>query len=363
MTLYQSVPIADNGPYYARKVAKHARTRRAQEALTSALQLTWGADFDPDEGGLERVRQAVDNATAQAQAGGTARWLAEAVYETVDMLEQPLPPDEITPPYADLRDIVPALRPGQLVTVAARPAIGKTLVAGDFARWAALRLGLPVAWFTLEMSRDEIITRIISAEARVDQEHLQRRSCTEREWDRVAETVTMLGESRLLIDDKSGCTLPHIRAGLQKMSRTAPPRLVIVDYLQLAASPGAPSRQEEVSRLARGLKDLAKDLGVPVLMAAQLNRNPESRHDKKPIQADLRESGEIENSSDVVILLHREDAYEPESPRAGQMDLIVTKHRNGRTGQCTVSFQGKFSRCADMAPAEWTPSSALGAAA
>jgi replicative DNA helicase len=145
--------------------------------------------------------------------------------------------------------------------------------------------------------------------------------------------------------------------------------MAVVDYVQLAESPGAPSRQEEVSRLARGLKDIAKRYAMPVVMAAQLNRNPELRHDKRPLQADLRESGEIENSSDIIILLHREDYYEPETTRAGEMDLIVTKNRNGRSGvTVTVTFQGPFCRCVDLArvpvPDEkWTAHSALGGAA
>ena len=154
----------------------------------------------------------------------------------------------------------------------------------------------------------------------------------------------------MLIDEKGGANLAHVRSALRAMQRTAMPALVVFDYIQLGSSPGAASRQEEVSKLARGFKDIAMDFGVPVLQTAQLNRNPESRADKRPLQADLRESGEIENSSDIVILLHREDYYEPESPRAGQMDLIVTKNRNGRLGQCTVTFQGRFCRCMDLAP-------------
>jgi replicative DNA helicase len=347
--LVAAVAVAENGPYYAQRVAEHARTRRAQQGLTRALQITSSPGFSPAED-MDRVRQAVDEATGQDAATGTAAWLADAVRDTVDALERPLPSDQVVPPYADLRGIVLALRPGQLITVAARPSIGKTLVVGDFARHAALKLGLPVAWFSLEMSRDEIILRTIAAHARVDLERLQLRTLSEPEWDRVMLAAKEFGESHVLIDDKCGSNLAHVRSSLRAMSRVVTPHLVVFDYLQLGTSPGAPSRQEEVSRLARGFKDIAGEFGVPVLQAAQLNRNPESRHDKRPLQSDLRESGEIENSSDVVILLHREDYYEPESPRAGEMDLIVTKNRNGRTGQCTVSFQGRFCRCVDLSP-------------
>jgi replicative DNA helicase len=366
--LIQAVPVALSGPHYAREVARHARVRRAQEGISRALLMTKRAGFSPDED-MDRVRQAVDDATGTRADAGSARWLADAVLETLDKLDKPLPPDEITPPYVDLRDVIPALRDGQLVTVAARPSIGKTVVAGDFARHAAFRLGLPVAWFSLEMSREELIIRTLAAEARVSQDHLQRHTMDDAEWARVEAAAQSFGESRLLIDDKSGSSIAHVRSALRAMARDAVPRLVIFDYLQLGSSPGAPSRQEEVSRLTRDLKDVARDFGLPVLMAAQLNRNPESRHDKRPLQADLRESGEIENSSDVVILLHREDYYERESPRAGEMDLIVTKNRNGVTATVTVAFQGRFCRCVGMAPedcvraSEWTPTSTLGVVA
>jgi replicative DNA helicase len=284
-------------------------------------------------------------------------------------LEQPRPADEITPPYADLREYVRALRPGQLITVAARPSVGKTLVLGDFARHVGLRLGLPVAWFTLEMSRDEVVNRIFSAEAVIDHDRLQGDDLTNSELKRLLAVTQSFEQSQVLIDEKSAATLSHMLAGLRKMERTVKPRLMLVDYVQLAQAPGVKSRQEEVSVLARGLKEIAKDHGIPVVMAAQLNRNAEGRHDKKPVQADLRESGELENSSDVVILLHREDAYEPESPRAGEMDLLLTKNRNGRNNKTvTVTFQGSYCRCVDLSRQPeprraWSPHDVIGDAA
>jgi replicative DNA helicase len=351
------VPTAANGPYYARIVRERAILRRVVEAGTRIVQMGQSADPDVEEV-IAQAEAALREAAGEGPGSTTAAWLADAVFDVIGELGQPLPVSQVTPPYADLRKIVPSLRAGQLVTIAARPSIGKTLVAGDFARRAALELGLPVAWFTLEMSREEIIIRCISAQARVNHEHLQLHRLDDDEWRRVRDAVKVFGESRLLIDEKGGANLAHVRSALRSMRRTAPPALVVFDYLQLGSSPGAPSRQEEVSRLARGFKDIAMEFGVPVLQTAQLNRNPESRQDKRPLQADLRESGEIENSSDVVILLHREDYYEPECPRAGQMDLIVTKNRNGRTGQCTVTFQGRFCRCQDLAPEESAPQGA-----
>ena len=218
-------------------------------------------------------------------------------------------------------------------------------------RYAA-RHGVPVAWFTLEMTRNEVITRCLSAEARVNFQAIQEHSLDEGEWQRIGAAVDTLADFPVFIDEKGASTSAHMRAQIRKMSRVMAPRLIVVDYLQLMRHPGTRSRQEEVSELARGLKEIAKEEGVPVLAAAQLNRGPEGRQDKMPVMSDLRESGEIENSSDVVILLHREDEYDRESPRAGEADLIVAKHRGGPKATVTVAFQGRFCRFVDMAPDE-----------
>lgn len=372
-SLVEAVPIAANGPHFARQVARHGRVRDAQEGLTRALQMTHDPSFDPDEG-MDRVRQEVEDATGE-QGTSPARWMSETVYETLGKLEQPLPPDRVTPPYADLREYVPGLRPGQLITIAARPAIGKSLVAGDFARHVSLRLGLPVMWFSLEMTSEELDIRTLSAEARVNHEHLQEHVITGDEWGRLDRAAKALAGSQVLVDDESGLNLANVRARLRAVSRTAPPALVVFDYLQLGKVPGAASRQEEIADLARGFKQIAKDFAVPVLVAAQLNRETEKRHNKRPMMSDIRESGEVENSSDIVILLHREDFYDPECARAGEMDLIIAKNRNGRQGiTVSVAFQGRFCRCVDLSPErqepaaappspEWTPSSVLGGAA
>ena len=363
-TLIASVPTAANAGYYARIVRERAVLRRLIEVGTRITQLGYSGDSDADE--LVDRAQAEAAGLAGEQLTETSAWLSEAVIPVIDSLDGPLPKDQITPPYADLKLIIPALRPGQLITVAARPSIGKTVVLGDFARHTALNLHQPVAWFTLEMSRDEIITRCIAAEARVNQHHIQMHEIEDAEWERIHRSVGAFTDCKILVDEKGASTTAHIRSVLRKMSRIAAPGLVVIDYLQLMKDPGARSRQEEVSELARGLKAIAKEFTVPVLAAAQLNRNPEGRQDKRPLQSDLRESGEIENSSDVIILLHREDYYERESPRAGEMDLIVSKNRNGYTADVTVAFQGRFCRCVSMAPedanppTEWSPSASLG---
>ncbi len=224
-------------------------------------------------------------------------------------------------------------------------------LALDIARAAAVKAGLTTVLFSLEMSRNEITMRLLSAEARVALHAMRTGQLGEDDWTRLARRMSEVVDSPLFIDDSPNMSMMEIRSKCRRLKQRNDLRLVVVDYLQLMSSPRrVENRQQEVSELSRSLKLLAKELNVPVVALAQLNRGPELRTDKRPLLADLRESGSIEQDSDLVILLHREDAYEPESPRAGEADLIVAKHRNGPTATVTVAFQGHYSRFVDMAP-------------
>nr|WP_308066794.1 replicative DNA helicase [Microtetraspora sp. AC03309] len=220
----------------------------------------------------------------------------------------------------------------------------------DFARSAAIKNGLTTVIFSLEMSRNEITMRLLSAEARVALHTMRSGLMNDDDWTRMARRMGEVAEAPLFIDDSPNMSMMEIRAKCRRLKQRNDLRFVIVDYLQLMSSPKrTESRQQEVSELSRSLKLLAKELEVPVIAISQLNRGPEQRTDKRPQVSDLRESGSIEQDADMVILLHREDAYERESPRAGEADLIVAKHRNGPTATVTVAFQGHYSRFVDMA--------------
>jgi len=224
-------------------------------------------------------------------------------------------------------------------------------LALDFARSATIRHQLPTVIFSLEMGRNEITMRLLSAEARVPMHVMRTGQMSDDDWARLARRMSEVADAPLFIDDSPNMSLMEIRAKCRRLKQRHDLRLVIIDYLQLMSSPRrVENRQQEVSEMSRSLKLLAKELDVPVVALSQLNRGPEQRQDKKPMLSDLRESGSIEQDSDVVILLHREDAYERESPRAGEADLIVAKHRNGPTATVTVAFQGHYSRFVDMAP-------------
>lgn len=220
----------------------------------------------------------------------------------------------------------------------------------DFARAATIRNGLTSVIFSMEMSRSEITMRLLSAEARVPLHHMRSGMMSDDDWTRLARYMSEAAEAPLFIDDSPNMSMMEIRAKCRRLKQRHDLRLVIVDYMQLMMSPRrVESRQQEVSELSRSLKLLAKELDVPVIAISQLNRSPEQRTDKKPQLSDLRESGSLEQDSDVVLLLYREDAFERESPRAGEADLILAKHRNGPTQTVTVAFQGHYSRFVDMA--------------
>ena len=221
----------------------------------------------------------------------------------------------------------------------------------DIARSAAIKHNLTTCVFSLEMSRTEITMRLLSAEARVPLHHMRTGKLTDDDWTRLARRMGEVSNAPLFIDDSSNMSMMEIRAKYRRLKQRHDLKLVVIDYLQLMQSgKRVESRQQEVSEFSRALKLLAKELEVPVIAISQLNRGPEQRTDKKPLMSDLRESGSIEQDSDMVILLHREELYERESPRAGEADFIVAKHRNGPTTTITVAFQGHYSRFVDMAP-------------
>jgi replicative DNA helicase len=220
----------------------------------------------------------------------------------------------------------------------------------DLARSCSIKHGLTSVIFSLEMSRSEITMRLLSAEAKVALHHMRSGHMSDDDWARLARRMGEVADAPLYIDDSPNLTMMEIRAKARRLRQRNDLRLIIIDYLQLMTSgKRVESRQQEVSEFSRSLKLLAKELDVPVVAISQLNRGPEQRQDKKPMLADLRESGAIEQDADMVLLLHREDAYERESPRAGEADLILAKHRNGPTGIVTVAFQGHYSRFVDMA--------------
>ncbi len=352
-TLIASVPTAANAGYYARIVRERAILRRLVEVGTRIVQLGYAGDGDADE--------LVDRAQAEIY-GVTERRATEDFLPLSEIMPGALDEIEaigsrggvmtgVPTGFADLDALTNGLHAGQMVVIAARPAIGKSTLALDLARAAAVKHRMAAVLFSLEMSRNEITMRLLSAEARVPLHAMRTGQMGEEDWTRLARRMSEVVDAPLYIDDSPNMSMVEIRSKCRRLKQRHDLRMVIVDYLQLMSSPRrVENRQQEVSEMSRSLKLLAKEIDVPVVAISQLNRGPEQRNDKRPLLSDLRESGSIEQDSDVVILLHREDAYERESPRAGEADLIIAKHRNGPTTTVTVAFQGHYSRFVDMAP-------------
>ena len=354
--LVHTVPTAANAAYYARIVAERAVLRRLVEAGTRIVQLGYGA-----ANGVGREVADVVDLAQQVVYDVTERRVSEDFQPLRDVLQPTLDEIEsigsrggemtgVPTGFADLDALLHGLHPGQLIVVAGRPGLGKSAASLDFARHASVRHGLASAIFSLEMSKVEIVMRLLSAEARIPLHVLRSGQLSDDDWTKLARRMGEISEAPLFIDDTPNMTLMEIRAKARRLRQRHDLRLLVVDYLQLMTSPRrVESRQQEVSDLSRGLKLLAKEIDCPVIAVAQLNRGPEQRTDKRPQLSDLRESGAIEQDSDIVILLHRDDYYDKESPRAGEADFIVAKHRNGPTDTVTVAAQLHFSRFVDMA--------------
>lgn len=355
-TLIAAVPTAANATYYARIVAERAILRRLVEAGTRITQLGYGAakgTRDVDDV-VDMAQQAVYDVTERRTRDDftvLSELLQPAVDEIESIGERGGVLSGIPTGFIDLDNLTNGLHPGQLVVLAARPGLGKSTLSLDVMRSASIRNNLPSVVFSLEMSKIEITMRLLSAEARVPLQHIRSGRLSEDEWTKMARRIGEVSGAPLYIDDSPNMSLMEIRAKARRLKQRVNLKLVVVDYLQLMSSAKrVENRQQEVAEISRGLKLLAKELEVPVIAVSQLNRGPEQRTDKRPQLSDLRESGGIENDADVVILLHRDDYYEKESPRSGEADFIVAKHRNGPTDTVTVAFQGHFSRFTDMHP-------------
>jgi replicative DNA helicase len=355
-TLVASVPTAANASYYARIVNERATLRRLIEAGTRIVQLGFGQAAN---GGRD-VDEVVDLAQ-QAVYEITERRVSEDFAKLSELLQPAL--DEIDAigamgdamtgiptGFSDLDRLLNGLHSGQLIIVAGRPGLGKSTAAMDFARAASVQHNHASAIFSLEMSKIEIVTRLLSAEARVPLHTLRSGKLSDDDWTKLARRMGEISEAPIFVDDTPNMNLMEIRAKARRLKQKHDLKLVVVDYLQLMSSgKRVESRQQEVAEFSRGLKLLAKEIECPVIAVSQLNRGPEQRTDKRPQLSDLRESGSLEQDADVVILLHRDDYYDKESPRAGEADFIVAKHRNGPTDTVTVAAQLHLSRFVDMA--------------
>ncbi len=253
--------------------------------------------------------------------------------------------------FTDFDEMTAGLQPSDLIIIAARPSMGKTALAINMAEYAALKTGKAAAIFSMEMSASQLAFRLISSMGRIDQQRLRTGDLNDEDWPRVTSAISLLSEAKIFIDDTPALSPSELRARARRLKKEHDLGLIVIDYLQLMSVPGnKENRATEISEISRGLKALAKELNVPVIALSQLNRSLEQRTDKRPVMADLRESGAIEQDADVIVFIYRDDYYNREtSTEKGVAEIIIGKQRNGPTGVCKLAFLGQYTRFENLA--------------
>jgi replicative DNA helicase len=254
--------------------------------------------------------------------------------------------------YSDFDRLTGGLRPANLVVVAGRPSMGKTALALGIAEHAALADQRSVAIFSLEMSSDELIQRLLCSAAMVDASRLRTGRLSQDDWPRVSHAADRLSNAKVFIDDSEGMTVGEMRTKARRLKSREGLDLVIVDYIQLMEGPRGrrdENRVQELSSISRSLKMMARDLGVPIICISQLNRAPEARNDKRPLLSDLRESGAIEQDADLVLMIYRDDYYNEDSEEKGIAEVNIVKHRNGPTDRVRLTFMGTYAKFGNLA--------------
>ena len=333
-TLISAVPTAANAGYYAGIVAEKAVLRRLVQAGTRVVQYGYAGSDGAD------IAEVVDRAQAEVydvtedRASQDYAPLGDLIQDTMDEIDAIQSCGGLTrgvpTGFAELDDLTTGLHGGQMVIVAGRPGQGKSTLAMDFMRSCSIHHNRASVIFSLEMSKSEIVMRLLSAEARIKLADMRSGRLSDDDWTKMARRMGEITDAPLYIDDSPNLTMMEIRAKARRLKQKTDLQLIVVDYLQLMTSgKRVESRQTEVAEFSRSLKLMAKELDVAVVAVSQLNRGPEQRTDKIPQLSDLRETGQLEQDADMVILIHRPDAYDRDSPRGGEADLIVAKQRNG----------------------------------
>jgi replicative DNA helicase len=349
--LIDKVPTASNAAYYATIVEENALRRRLLDASAGIGGLAF-EDADIAEV-MDQAEQAIFKVAERRMGDGLVP-VRPLVHSTLEQIEElGARGSEITGVPTGFKDLdrrLAGLHPANLVVVAARPSMGKSALAGNIALNVALA-GHPVAVFTLEMSREEVVQRLLCSKGRVDSQKLRTGQLGENEWQRVARAAGELFEAPFYVDDSASLTVTEIRAKCRRLKRQQGLGLVVVDYIQLMTGGNrrTENRQQEIAEISRNLKNLARELHVPIIAVSQLNRALEQRQDKRPMLGDLRESGAIEQDADVVMFIYRDEYYHPENiENKGVAEVNVAKHRAGSTGRVDMTFLGEFTLFSDL---------------
>ncbi|MFQ5554835.1 MAG: replicative DNA helicase [Acidimicrobiia bacterium] len=349
-SVIDQVPTTSHIEHYAAIVEEHALRRRLMRVGGEVLSIATETE-SPIDDVMDRAEQAVFQVAERRVGDGLASidpLLGPAIEQAEERNRQGADVTGIPTGFRDLDRKVAGLHPTNLIIVAARPAMGKTALALNIAQKVAVQ-DEPVAVFSLEMSREEVVTRMLCAEGRIDSQRLRTGRLSETDFTKLSHAASVLYQRPIYVDDSPGLTVTEIRAKCRRMRRNPGLSLVIIDYLQLMSSSVGENRQQEIATISRSLKNLARELSVPIIAVSQLNRSLEAREDKRPRLSDLRESGAIEQDSDLVMFLYRHEYYHPEAIETkGVAELQIAKHRQGATGRIEMTFLPEFTLFSDM---------------
>ncbi len=352
-SLINQVPTSGNVEYYGRIVERTAILRRLIHAA-GEIAATAYQESDADVA-LEKAEQLIFNISqrhAHADFSPLRDILSDYMSKLDQLHERRGSIVGVPTGFADLDRLTGGLQRSDLIILAARPAMGKTSFALSLAHNSAIKHKQSVAVFSLEMSKEQLVQRFLSMDAGIDQQRLRTGWIEDDEWERIIFAMGTLSETSIWIDDTAGISTMEMRSKARRLQAEHGVDLIIVDYLQLMQSTSGGSRnknrEQEISEISRNLKGLAREINVPVMALAQLSRAVESRSSKIPQLSDLRESGSIEQDSDIVMFIYRDDVYNPESERKNIADIIIAKHRNGPVGEVSLFFQASQTRFRDL---------------
>jgi replicative DNA helicase len=346
-----SVPSSANAAYYANIVAQKSTLR----ALISASGEIAAKCFEQEEEVedlLDEAEQKIFGITQRRSREGFTpiKKVLEETFEAIERLSQHKGEVTGVPTFTDLDKLLSGLQKSDLIICAARPGMGKTSFCLNIAQNAAVKHGKSVAIFSLEMSKEQVVQRMLSSQAMIDQQKLRTGYLNDKDWENLVKAMGVLSEVPVYIDDTPALTAMQVRAKARRLKAEKGLDLVIVDYLQLMQGHRrADSRQQEIAMISRSLKSLARELKTPVLALSQLNRGVEQRQDKRPVMADLLESGAIEADADVVLFLYREEYYNKDTTERGIAEVIVGKHRNGPVGVVKLGFFPEYTQFVNLA--------------
>ncbi|MEJ5357555.1 MAG: replicative DNA helicase [Desulfobacterales bacterium] len=358
--LLDEVLPAANAQHYARIVHDKAVLRRLIEQANAIAKRCY-EEQGPAEEIIDFAEAAIFEVT-EKKARQAFYPLSKLIDRSIDFLEEKQKNKSLVTGvptgFLEIDRLTSGLQNADLIILAARPSMGKTALALNIARNAAVDAGIPVAIFSLEMSKEQITLRLLCAEARIDSSKLRSGFLTAEDWERVTDAASTLQSAPIFIDDSPGLTALEVRAKARRLKMDKNIGLIVIDYLQLMQGrPNAERRELEISEISRALKSLAKELDLPVLALSQLNRMLEQRTDKRPRLSDLRESGALEQDADVVAFIYRDEVYNPEdtNPNRGTAEILLAKQRNGPTGDVRLTFLSACTRFENMAAEAMRP--------